>query len=164
MARTAALSVVVAVALATVFAPSAQSRAAAGPDESATLPCVAFNPDLGEYGAYVFRPLHKPARCTEYVGNRPCHCTEAPLTGIHWRHWGSNHAAGVGYWHYCGSGVCTWRRAHLLAYRIDRRCGPTYTRLRMRLPRHRLHGHLQPVYRAVFRLPACGGPFEYIST
>jgi hypothetical protein len=99
--RTATVGALV-VATAFLLVPSARS-AQSPTDPSARLPCVFFNPSLGEYGASVFRLLHKPGRC-----------------------------------------------------------GPTYTRLRMRLPRHRLHGHLQPIFQSVFKLPACGRPFDYI--
>jgi hypothetical protein len=143
-----------------LLAPS--GALAADQDPAARIACVAFNPDLGEYGAEVFRLLHRPGECLEYVGNKPCHCTEAPLTGIHWRNWGTAVARATALWHYCGSGVCTYRPAYLIAYRVRDRCGSAYTRLTMRLPRHRLHGHVLPTYRNVFHLPACGRPLEYI--
>lgn len=126
-------------------------------DPSARLSCVVLDPDLGEYGELIFSSLHKPTSCTEYVGNKVCHCTEMPLTGIRWHQWGARRATANAMWHYCGSGVCTWRPARLFAYRLRDRCGPAYTRLRIRLPRHRLHGHLQPAYQTLIKPPACGG-------
>jgi hypothetical protein len=149
MAATLAASVVLLLMPST--AP-AQNR-----DPSARLSCVVLDPDLGEYGELVFEPVRKPTHCTEYVGNQVCHCTEMPLTGIHWHRWGARQATASAMWHYCGSGVCTWRPARLFAYRLRDRCGPAYTRLRIRLPRHRLHGHRQPAYQALIRAPACGG-------
>jgi hypothetical protein len=157
----AALALVITALAASVSLLPSEARAAPS-DPSARLPCVFFNPNLGEYGAEVFRLLRRPGRCTEFRGNKPCHCTESPLTGIHWRNWGSEVATATAEWHYCGSGSCTYRPARLTAHRVRDRCGPVYTRLRMRLPRHRLHGHALPVYRDEFRLPACGGPFDYI--
>jgi hypothetical protein len=158
--RGSTVATIVAALVACLLLCSAAAQAHS--ERPARLPCVFFNPDVGEYGASVFRLMHKPTRCVEYVHNKPCHCTEAPLTGIHWHRWGSRRAKGSGFWHYCGSGTCTWRRARLTAFAIRNRCGPVYTRLRMRLPRRWLHGHRLPVYQALFNLPACGGPFDYI--
>lgn len=148
-------------AVAALVALGAPASAAAAGGPSTRLACVFYNTDLGEYGAFVFRLEHKPSRCLEYTHNKPCHCTETPLTGIRWHRWGAARARGVGYWHYCGSDVCIWRRAKLTAFAIRDRCGPVYTRLRMRLPRRWLHGHRLPVYQGLFHLPACGHPFDF---
>jgi hypothetical protein len=148
----------VAIATFALLAPAASEAHASEP--APRLPCVFYNPDLGQYGAWVFRLLDRPSKCTEYLRNEPCHCTEAPLTGVRWHHWGSRRAVGVGFWHYCGSGACIYRRAHLVASRRRFSCGPVYTRLEMRLPRRTLHGHPLHRTRKLFHLPACGGPFE----
>jgi hypothetical protein len=132
-------------------------------DSSTRLPCVVFDTNLGEYGAWVFALRHKPNSCTEYRGNKPCHCTESLLTKIRWRQWGSRRAAAKATWHYCGMGTCIYLRAQLLASRKKSTCGdPVYTRLRLKIPRQRDHGHLFGPINELFKLPACGGPFQYI--
>jgi hypothetical protein len=60
-------------------------------------------------------------------------------------------------------GNCTYLHARLLGYRIRRTCGePVYTRLRMKLPGHRVYGERFSASQQRFKLPACGGPFRYI--
>jgi len=152
-------AIVTGLATLTLFALAAGSSAAVPAGRLARLPCVEFDTSLGEYGAYVFELLDKPSSCTEYKGNVPSHATESLLTRIHWRNWGSAKATARATWHYCGMGTCIYRPAHLIAYRVRNRCGePVYTRLRMKLPA----AHRFGTYHVLFRLPACGGAFDYI--
>ena len=137
--------------------PGAPAASAAS---SARLPCAEYDTSIGEYGAYVFRLRHKPRRCVEFRGNEPCHCTEAWLTGIKWRGWGSRRTTATATWRYCGMGTCYFRRAHLVASRLRETCGlPVYTSLRMRLPGTRQHGQRLPPTRQRYRLPACSTVF-----
>jgi hypothetical protein len=137
--------------------------AAAKTEQDARLACVEFDTDIGEYGASVFRLREKPSACTEYVGNKPCHCTEAPLTRIRWHHWGAPVARATATWHYCGMGTCIYRRAHLIAFRLRHTCGvPAYTGLRMFLPAHGRGPEFSHPIREHFRLPACSTVLEEI--
>jgi hypothetical protein len=140
--------------------------AACAPSASAApptwLPCADYDTDIGEYGAWVFQLRERPSKCTHYRGNVPCHCTEAPLTGIRWRHWGSQRTAASATWHYCGMGTCIYRPASLVAYRLRESCGqPVYTRLRMKLPESHRRGYRYPAANVLFKLPACPGVFDY---
>jgi hypothetical protein len=147
---------------ATVFVAFASSSAlGAPPERNARIPCTNYNTELGEYGAYVFQLRHKPTHCVQYEGNRPCHCTESQLTRIRWRNWGGAHATARATWRYCGMGLCINLRASLVASRMQHRCGPVYTRLRMRVPGQRDKGRMYDGFRDVFRLPACRSVFDY---
>lgn len=128
---------------------------------STRLPCAEYDTSIGEYGAFVFRLRHEPRRCVEYRGNEPCHCTEARLSGIRWRGWGSRRTTATATWRYCGMGLCYFRRADLVASRIRETCGlPVYTSLKMRLPGTRQHGGYLPPLRVRYRLPACSTVFS----
>lgn len=128
-------------------------------DARTLVPCTAFDPSLGQYGADVFRLRYKPRRCVEYVHNIPDHAHEAYLVKIRWHRWAAKRANATATLRYCGMGTCTNRPARLLAYRRRLACGKyVYTRMRMSLPRHAGYSKL----RRVFRLPGCGGPFSYI--
>lgn len=126
------------------------------------LPCADYDTDIGEYGAWVFQLRKRPTRCTHYRGNEPCHCTEAPLTGIRWKRWGSDRSSASATWHYCGMGTCIYRPASLTAYRVRESCGqPVYTRLRMKLPAVRRGTRRYPAANVLFKLPSCPGVFDY---
>lgn len=131
-------------------------------EPNARIACVTFDSSIGEYGEFVFELVRKPSRCLEYEGEVSCHCTEHPLTGIRWHHWGSQRATANATWHYCGSGVCIYRPARLIASGLRQGCGPVYSRLTMKLPRHRLRHHrVLPRYPTqVFHLPTCPRSFD----
>jgi hypothetical protein len=128
---------------------------------SARLPCAEYDTSIGEYGAYVFRLRHKPKACVEFKGNEPAHVFENRLKRIKWHRWGAARTTATATWYYCGMGRCFFRRAFLVASRIEETCGlPVYTFLKMRLPRARSHGQRLPAYQGHFNLPACSTVFS----
>jgi hypothetical protein len=155
------LKFALALALLTIGSGTAAAITGAEGRQDTRLPCAVYDTSIGEYGAFVFRLKKKPRACVEYVGNKPCHCTEAPLTRIRWHHWGAPVARATATWHYCGMGTCIYRRAHLIAFRIRRTCNaPVYTGLRMFLPAHGRGPDFSHPIREHFRLPACPTVFD----
>lgn len=58
-------------------------------------------------------------------------------------------------------GLCTYRRAHLVASNLRETCGfPAYTFLKMRLAGGHFQGEYFSPYRGHFHLPACYTVFD----
>jgi hypothetical protein len=134
---------------------------AASSSQVARLPCVGYDSGIGEYGAFVFRLKEKPRACVEFKGNKPCHCTEANLVRIHWRHWGARAARATATFRFCATGTCVHRRAHLIAFRKRFTCHvPVYTRLRLFVAAHGRGPDSPRPFRGHFSLPACPTVFD----
>jgi hypothetical protein len=140
---------------------AAQTSPAAPSSRDTRLPCAVYDTSIGEYGAFVFRLRKEPGACVEYVGNKPCHCTEADLTRIRWHHWGSGVTRATATWHYCGMDTCIYRRAHLVASRKRFTCHvPVYTRLRLFVAAHGRGLDSPRPSRTHYNLPACPTVFD----
>lgn len=139
------------------LAPSEASADA----QSTRLPCAEYDTSIGEYGAYVFRLRYKPRTCVQFKGNEPAHVFESRLKQIKWQRWGSARTRATATWYYCGMGHCVFRRAILVASRIQETCGlPVYTFLKMRLPADSYRGERFSAYQGRFYLPACSTVFS----
>jgi hypothetical protein len=148
-------------ALVTIGSGTAAAITGAEGKQDTRLPCAVYDTNIGEYGAFVFRLKTKPRACVEYQGNQPCHCTEANLVRIHWRHWGAPVARATATFRFCATGTCVRRRAHLIAFRKRFPCHlPVYTRLRLFVAARGRGPDSPHPSRSHFKLPACPTVFD----
>ncbi len=74
----------------------------------------------------------RPRICTQFKHSTIDRAHEIWMSRLHWRHWGSRHAVGVGRWKKCGKQGCRWGPVKLVALNPQMACGyRSYTRLKI---------------------------------